>query len=212
MRLLVVDDDSFFRELLKRSLAVSYDVVTANDGEEAWEILRQPDCPSLAIVDWVMPRMNGPQLCRLIRGSPNHSSMYLIILTAKNTPADVVSGLRAGADDYVTKPFNIEELKARVRVGVRLIEMQAILAKQAVTLGNSLSRERQLLDLLPLCPSCRQVRIDSHYWPRLEEFLKASAPTSPPGGRCCRCTEHAAAPEFQLMDGMSEDKVEPLPE
>ncbi len=207
MKLLVVDDDSFFRGLLQRSLAVSYEVVTASDGAEAWQLLQGPDAPALAVVDWVMPKMNGPQLCRLIRNSPNHAAMYLIILTAKNSPADVVSGLRAGADDYVTKPFNIEELKARVRVGRRLVEMQNALSRQAATLGEVLVREIQLLDLLPLCPICRQVRIDPQYWPKLENFLKSNTFGATPEDRCRCCAERSVPPEFQLTEGRSQEKV-----
>lgn len=117
MKVLVAEDDVFFRRLLEGILAPNYEIVLAPDGTEAWSALQRADAPRLAVLDWVMPGMSGPQVCRKVRQSPALSSMYLMILTAKNSSPDVVSGLRAGADDYVTKPFEPEELRARVKVG-----------------------------------------------------------------------------------------------
>ena len=170
MKLLVVDDDVLFRELLERTLASFYEIVTAEDGSAAWELLQQPASPQLAILDWVMPKLSGPELCRLIRQSPTHKSIYLIILTAKNSTPDVVAGLRAGADDYVVKPFDADELRARVRVGARLIETRNELAAQVASLRDAQIREQQLRTLLPLCPTCGRIRIDARYRQRLERY------------------------------------------
>ena len=138
MRLLIAEDDVFFQKLLQQILSPDHEVVVAHDGSEAWEKLQTPDAPRLAILDWVMPGLSGPQVCRRVRACVALSSMYLIILTGKNNEADIVSGLRAGADDYITKPPIPAELRARVRVGERIlalqdaIETQSLLANQAL--------------------------------------------------------------------------------
>jgi CheY-like chemotaxis protein len=138
MRLLIAEDDVFFQKLLQQILLPNHEIVVAYDGNEAWEKLQSPDAPQLAILDWVMPGLSGPQVCRRVRACAALSSMYLIILTAKNNEADIVSGLRAGADDYITKPPIPAELRARVKVGERIlalqdaVEAQSLLANQAL--------------------------------------------------------------------------------
>src|SRR5450755_435852 len=113
VKVLIAEDDPFFRRLLQQVLASECEVVTAEDGTVAWAVLQQIDMPILAVLDWVMPGMAGPQLCREARANPATAGAYLILLTGKNSSADILAGLRAGADDYVTKPFEPEELRAR---------------------------------------------------------------------------------------------------
>jgi len=124
MKLLIAEDDDFFQKVLRDVLGRDYELVAAHDGNEAWALIQRPDAPRLAILDWVMPGLSGPEVCRKVRACPALSSMYLIILTAKNNEADIVSGLRAGADDYITKPPMPAELRARVRVGERVLLLQ----------------------------------------------------------------------------------------
>ncbi len=132
MKVLIAEDDDFFLKLLQQVLGPDHEFIVAHDGKEAWAILQGPDAPKLAILDWVMPGLSGPQVCRKVRACAALSSMYLIILTAKNNEADIVSGLRAGADDYITKPPIPAELRARVRVGERILELQALVEAQSV--------------------------------------------------------------------------------
>src|SRR5580704_5054162 len=141
MKLLIAEDDPLFRRLLQQILAPDYEVIATQDGNQAWAALQQPDAPQLAILDWVMPGMSGPQVCRRIRESSLLDSIYLIILTAKNTVADIVSGLRAGADDYVTKPFSPEEIRARVKIGERILNLKDSLAERVVAANESSARE-----------------------------------------------------------------------
>ena len=133
MKILIADDDVIPRRVLERTLSGwGYEVTAVDSGEAAWEALTQPNPPRLAIIDWLMPDPDGLELCRRIRGrSQDESYTYLLVLTGKSETADVVNGLEAGADDYLTKPFEPAELRARLRVGRRLLDMHSqLLAAQ----------------------------------------------------------------------------------
>jgi len=124
-RILVADDDAINRRLLQKFLSMwGYDVVLANDGSEAWNILQQADAPQLAILDWMMPGMDGLEICREARKRSDQSYTYILLLTASLQKTDIVTGLDAGADDYLTKPFDSKELRARLRTGRRIIDLQ----------------------------------------------------------------------------------------
>jgi DNA-binding response OmpR family regulator len=131
MKILIAEDNGLFRKVLQQVLGHDYELVVANDGNQAWEALQFPDAPRFAILDWVMPGLTGPQICRKVRACAALSSMYLIILTAKNSESDIVAGLRSGADDYLTKPPIPAELRARVRVGERILALQDEIAAQS---------------------------------------------------------------------------------
>ncbi len=123
--MLVADDDPLYRRMLQAWLAKwDCEVTSAADGEEAWNRLQQPGCPELLILDWMMPSMSGPELCRRIRSRQAAPYVYVLLLTVRNRSEDVVEGLHAGADDYLVKPFNAEELRARVGVGFRILKLQ----------------------------------------------------------------------------------------
>lgn len=125
MRVLVAEDDAVSRHLLAAFLNKwGYRVVVAADGSEAWEKLQREDAPKLAILDWMMPGMDGLELCQKIRQRSQDKYIYVLLLTAKGQKEDLVSALDAGADDYITKPFDPQELRARVRAGWRIIELQ----------------------------------------------------------------------------------------
>jgi diguanylate cyclase (GGDEF)-like protein len=126
VRVLIADDDVTSRLILAGVLGKhGHEVVTTVDGTEAWEVMRQPDAPTLAILDWMMPGLSGVEVCRLVRGLQSDQPPYLIILTSRGEKTDIVEGLEAGADDYLAKPFDPGELRARVDVGRRMIELQA---------------------------------------------------------------------------------------
>ena len=126
MKILVAEDDRVTRRILEASLAGwDYEVASCGDGAEAWEVLQGSDSPELVLLDWMMPVMDGPQVCRRVRESADLSSVYIILLTAKGRPEDIIEGLQAGADDYVSKPFDGEELRVRVGVGERVVNMQS---------------------------------------------------------------------------------------
>jgi two-component system cell cycle response regulator len=126
LKVLIVEDDAVSRRVLQVTLTKwGYHVVTASNGLEAWQILRQSDAPRLAIVDWVMPGMDGLELCREIRKMDDVPYIYTLLLTGKGSTEDVVEGMHAGADDYIRKPFDPGELKVRLRAGKRILDLQA---------------------------------------------------------------------------------------
>jgi DNA-binding response OmpR family regulator len=147
VRILIAEDDALFRRALEQLLTAEFEIISVEDGVAAWVLLQEDDPPKMALLDWVMPGMSGPQLCRALRANPATAGTYTILLTARNSAADVAAGLRAGADDYVTKPFEAEELRARVRLGRRILELQDSLAAQASVLEDALGRERLLQTL-----------------------------------------------------------------
>jgi two-component system cell cycle response regulator len=125
MKILIADDDLVSRRLMERVLERSgYEVVTAANGREAAEILSEADCPRLALIDWMMPELDGPGVCRNVRNRHDSRYVYITLLTSKQSSEDVVVGLEAGADDYLIKPCNTEELKARLRTGVRILDLE----------------------------------------------------------------------------------------
>ena len=128
MKILIAEDNAFSRTLLKKTLVkAGYEAVVAENGDAAWELLQQPDPPCLALVDWMMPGLSGVELCRKIRDLDTPIPIYVILLTAKTDKEDVLEGFSAGADDFIKKPFDSGELLARLQVGRRLVEQQALM-------------------------------------------------------------------------------------
>jgi putative two-component system response regulator len=125
MRILIADDNPFYLCALGGTLKEwGYEVVTARDGKGAWEILQEENAPKLAILDWMMPNLDGLEVCRRVRTLQRPEPTYLIILTSKDSKGNIVTALESGADDYVTKPFDRDELRARVRGGARIVGLQ----------------------------------------------------------------------------------------
>jgi diguanylate cyclase (GGDEF)-like protein len=125
MRILIAEDDAISRRLLEATLTKhGYEVMAACDGQAAWDVLQAPDAPRLAILDWMMPGMDGPQVCREVRKRGDQRYVYLLLLTARDRKQDLIEGLEAGADDYLVKPFDTFELKARLDVGRRILDLQ----------------------------------------------------------------------------------------
>ena len=202
MRILIAEDDAASRRLLEATLRKwGHDVVEARDGAEAWGALEGPDAPPLAILDWMMPRMDGTEVCRRVRAARSPTPPYLILLTALGGREDVVAGLTAGADDYINKPFDREELHARVQAGVRIVELQRTLAARVYDLEEALGRVKQLQGLLPICSYCKKVRKDGDYWQQVETYVAEHSEARFSHGICPACWEAEVKPQLDQMRG-----------
>lgn len=130
MKILIADDDPVSCRLLDRLLIKwGYEVIAAHNGTEAWEVLQGEDAPRVALLDWIMPGMDGLEICRRVRERSSKSYVYIMLLTANDKVGNLVEGLESGADDYLTKPFHPQELKARLRVGLRMLDLESHLVE-----------------------------------------------------------------------------------
>ena len=130
MKILIADDEALSRRLLEKTLErAGYEVVAVENGRAAVRQLCQSDGPRLALLDWVMPELDGPGVCREVRRQQDDSYVYMVLLTSKEAKEDIVAGLESGADDYLTKPFNVDELKARLRTGERILHLEGRLVE-----------------------------------------------------------------------------------
>jgi DNA-binding response OmpR family regulator len=150
VKVLIAEDEPLFRKILEELLSAEFDLTVVQDGTSALALLQEENGAPIAILDWVMPGMTGVDVCRELRTQPRTAGIYVILLTVRNSSADIVAGLRAGADDYVTKPVRAEELRARVRLGCRIIELREAVAVEAQALALSRAREQVLLARLEL--------------------------------------------------------------
>ena len=189
-RILVAEDHQVSRHLLERNLQNwGFDVVSAQDGEAAAEILDGPDAPSIAILDWMMPRMDGVEVCRRVRQSHASPYIYLLMLTAKSQKDEIATGLEAGADDYVIKPFDPDELRARLKVGQRVVQLERTLEKRVQDLESALNDVKKLKSLLPICMYCKSVRDDRDYWRQIDEYIYTETGADISHGICPDCME-----------------------
>lgn len=199
-RVLIAEDDAVSRRLLESTLRRwGYEVVLAANGDEALAGLEQPDAPALAVLDWMMPGLDGVDVCRRVRARPTATPPYIILLTAKTRREDVVQGLEAGADDFIGKPFDRDELRARLQVGVRVVSLQRKLADRVRDLEAALGRVRQLQGLLPICAYCKKIRDDRNYWQQVEEYIGAHSDAQFSHGICPDCYERILGPQLRAM-------------
>ena len=172
MNILIAEDDPVSRRILEETLiSWGYEVSVTADGREAWDVLRGLDPPRLAILDIMMPEIDGLEVCRKVRQLPCATPPYLILLTAMNSKDDVVRGILAGANDYLTKPFHRDELRARVGVGAQMLSLQKTLAERVKELEEALEKVKQLRGMLPICSYCMKVRDDQDYWQKVEDYF-----------------------------------------
>ncbi len=198
MKILIADDDDVSRLALGAALAKrGHEVVAATNGTEAWQAFQGADVPRLAILDWLMPEIDGLEVCRRLRSLPELRTVYLILLTSRGSKEYVVEGLRAGANDYVTKPFYPEELAARVNVGVQVVELQLELARRVEELEAALQQVKQLQGLLPICAYCKRIRDDQNYWHEVEGYIGTHADVRFSHGICPACWTSVVKPEFE---------------
>lgn len=199
MKVLVAEDDRISMLVLATNLEQwGYETVRAVNGLEAWEILQGPDAPRLAILDWMMPGIEGPEICRRLR-SQMTTPPYVILLTARQGLAEEIKGMKAGADDYLTKPYHREELQIRVEVGVRMIELQNKLADRICELEAALEQVKRLQGIIPICGYCKNIRDDKDYWQNVESYLAAHSGVEFSHGICPSCYDAVVKPQLEAF-------------
>ncbi|MBP6307295.1 MAG: response regulator transcription factor [Opitutaceae bacterium] len=196
MRILIADDDLTSRTVLTSVLQkLDYDVTALPDGQSAWEALQQNDAPRLVILDWLMPGIDGVELCRRIRSRETDQPPYLILLTTRAEKKDISEGLNSGANDYLTKPFDLSELRARLAVGARMIALQDRLFGKILELRDALEQIKTLRGIVPICSSCKKIRDDKGYWSQVEAYISRHSDATFSHGICPDCL-HRLSPEF----------------
>jgi DNA-binding response OmpR family regulator len=208
MEILVAEDDLVSRRALEASLGKwGHSVLVVADGVAAYEVLSRDSAPRLAILDWMMPGLDGPTVCRMIRGDAARPTPYLILLTARGATEDRVAGLEAGADDYISKPFDRAELRARINVGLRMLALQRSLADRVAELEQALGSVRQLQGLLPICSYCKRIRTDGNYWQRVEEYISARSDAQFSHGICPGCFDTVVKKQIEAHRETNRDQA-----
>jgi len=202
MKVLIAEDDHISRRVLEsRLIRWGYEVTSCADGIGAWNALMQDEALNLAILDWMMPGMNGVDVCRKVRQSEQAQSTYIILLTARDDQKDIVAGLQSGANDYVIKPVAIEELQVRLQIGRRMVELHESLEKRVKELEQALSQVEQLETLIPICSYCKKIRDDGDYWNQLEAYFAEHTGVRFSHSICPECYENIVEKELEAYEG-----------
>jgi DNA-binding response OmpR family regulator len=192
MQILIADDEPVSRGLARAALSDNgCEIVTAEDGRAAWKAIESRSAPMLAILDRQMPHVDGLELCRRAQQSGAYPPIYIVMVTSAGAPTDLAEGLDAGADDYIPKPFNRAELRARANVGLRMLALQESLARRVADVEAALANVKQLRGLLPMCCYCKKIRVDDTYWQQLEGYLAAHSDAQVSHGICPECFPQA---------------------
>ena len=185
MKILVAEDDATSRQVLAGQLRkLGYDPVEAEDGAVAWERYLAVS-PRIVITDWLMPNVNGLELCRRIREDERTEYPYLIILTSLDRKVGYLEGMNAGADDFVTKPADFVELNVRLQVAERILKLQ----KQV----------SQLEGLLPICPQCKKIHTDDNRWEQVESYISKRSDAQFSHGICPECYNAVVVPQLAAL-------------
>jgi sigma-B regulation protein RsbU (phosphoserine phosphatase) len=187
-RILIADDHRSTRHFLQRIIeSWGFEVVAVEDGEAALQILQSDEAPPLAILDWMMPKLDGVKVCAGIRRANKQPYIYVVMLTALSKKTEVAAGLEAGADDYVSKPFDSAELHARIRAGQRVVMLERTLQGKVDELQTALADVKKLKHLLPICTYCKNIRDDQDYWHQIEEYIHTETGADFSHGICPDC-------------------------
>lgn len=205
MNILVAEDDLTSRVILENVLAKwGYNVASAGDGDQAWQMLQEPGAPTLVLLDWMMPGMDGVEICRELRAIEDPGQpFYIIFLTGRDSKKDIVAGLEAGANDYVTKPFDNDELRARLAVGRRVVELQNQLTNKVNEIQQALDHIKTLQGILPICSYCKKIRDDQNYWQQVESYISKATDASFTHSICPDCFDKHVKPQ---MDALKKNK------
>ncbi len=196
MKVLIADDGLTIRRLLETYLTNwGYEVVSVSDGNKAWEVLKNPDAPRLVILDWLMPGMDGVDVCRKVRALEHGKLFYIIIFTSLEGKKDLVTALEAGADDFIIKSFDKDELQARIKVGERVARLKSELDSRVKALEEAIAHVKLLQGVLPICMHCHKIRDDKEVWKRLDKYISEHTDVMLSHSLCPECYEKHY-PEF----------------
>jgi len=189
VNVLLAEDDGLTRAVFAMQLSkLGHTVLEAEDGAEAWSMVQQFR-PPIVITDWMMPKMDGLQLCRKIRGQEREEYTYVIILTAVDRTQGYLEGMEAGADDFVTKPVQAGEMQVRLLVGERIVRLQ--------------TEVRQLKGLLPICERCKRIRVADGRWEQVEQYISQRSEAQFSHGICPKCYQSIVLPQIQAFRSKS---------
>jgi DNA-binding response OmpR family regulator len=190
MNVLIAEDDTPSRLMLQSLLTKwGYSVTTACDGNEAWRLLEEQEHPQLVILDWLMPGIEGPEIVQRLRKREPDTPYYAIIITSRSNKDSAATALNSGADDFVGKPFDNDELRARVAVGYRVNALQKALSDNILELRRTLDRVKQLEGIIPICAYCKKIRDDQDDWNQLEQYISDHSEARFSHGICPHCAE-----------------------
>ena len=207
MRVLIADDEATSRHLIQATLAGwGFEVLVAVDEWEALRVLQGSKGPEIAMLDWMMPEIDGLDVCRRMRATMPNAGTYIILVTARGGLENVVRGLEAGADDYITKPFDPRELRARLHVGVRIVQLQKALIERFQELEDALKRVKQLQGLLPICSYCKKIRNDRNYWEQVDAYITSHSEAQFSHGVCPDCYEIHLKPQLARLPNREEEE------
>ena len=174
MKILIAEDEFTTRMMVQVCLENwGYRVESVTNGEEAWARLQKADAPHIAILDWEMPVLDGLEVCRRVKEMDVENPPYVILLTSRDSKVDIIRGFDAGADDYMTKPFNDNELRARTRVAERLVRTQSSLSESVAELREALNQLEMLESGVKVCRACQKIynKYDGQ-WQHFDDVLK----------------------------------------
>ncbi len=192
MKILIAEDDPVSQRLLEVTLQKwGHEPQTVRDGREAWKLIESGEAPPLWILDWMMPGMEGIELCRRARQLLLPVTPYIILLTALAKVTDMVTGLESGANDYVTKPFQQPELQARINAGIRVLLLQEQLEKRISDLEQALAEVRRLRGIIKICSYCGTVLRSDATWEQIEAYVVENPKAVYSHGICNDCLPRA---------------------
>ncbi len=200
MRAVVADDDPETCQTLVRVLQHwGCRVETCADGYTTWQLLAETSTPTLVMLNWSLPGLAGGQICQRLRQGPGSLLTYVIVLTTRGEPEEAVAGLHAGADDYLSKPFEPQELLARLQVGIRVLSLQQALHERLHALEDAVTRESQLRGLLPICAYCKKIRDHHNGWEQLERFISERSEAEFTHSICPDCYTLFVRPQLEHL-------------
>lgn len=190
LKVLLAEDEVVSRRLLGATITrFGYALDVVDDGLKAWNALSAEQAPAIAVLDWSMPGLDGLEVCRRVRDASRDGYTYILIVTARNAKSDVVAALSAGADDFISKPIDPDELRARLRVGERIVRLEQRLGQQVRELKAAAEQVQQLEGMIPICMHCKKIRGQQDVWERIETYIEHRSGAKFSHALCSECLE-----------------------